>query len=180
MKGEKKRRGELVYIGVGSNLGDREKAIERARKKLCGYGVSVSRVSELYESKAWGMRDQPDFLNAVFEAYTPLSPHALLMALKDLEKKMGRRKGPKWGPREIDLDILYYGEKVVVSPALIIPHLELHLRPFVLLPLLELAPDFVHPVLKKSTRQLLGDLDPQEISSCWEYKKATKDEGLGF
>jgi len=176
MKIDRKKSGVLAYIGVGSNIGDREGAIKKAKKSLCGYGIKLLRMSPIYESEAWGLREQPRFLNAVFEVRTPLSPHALLIALKDIEKKLGRKKGVRWGPREIDLDLLYYGDQIVISQALIVPHIDLHTRPFVLLPLNDLAPDFVHPVLKKTNRQLLEALSDEEKTSCWVYQMVREDE----
>ncbi len=176
MNALEKVRNELVYIGVGSNMGDRMGAIENAKKGLCGYGISLVRMSSIYESQPWGLRDQPNFLNAVFEVRTSLPPHGLLIALKDLERKLGRKKGKRWGPREIDLDILYYGKRIVVSQALIIPHIDLHLRPFVLYPLTELSPNFLHPVLKKTNRELLEALTVDEKVQCWVYEHV-REEG---
>lgn len=180
MKDHEKKSGELAYIGVGSNIGDREGAIETAKKSLCGYGISLERVSPIYESEGWGVREQPCFLNAVFEVRTPLSPHAFLIALKDIERKMGRRKNVRWGPREIDLDILYYGRKIVISQALVVPHIDLHLRAFVLFPLNDLAPDFLHPVLKKTNSQLLRALSDEDRLSCWLYQGVREDEKSGL
>lgn len=147
-----------VYIGVGSNLGDRHENIERSRRRLGQSGAHVRRVSPLYETQALlkpGQPSQPDFLNAVFEVETVLDPERLLDLLETIERDLGRTRKGDWSPRPIDLDILLYENRVVDSPRLKIPHPEMTRRLFVLKPLADLAKDVVHPVLKKTIKEIL-------------------------
>lgn len=148
----------LVYIGLGSNVGDRKANCRRAIEGLNSKGIVVMKISSLYETKPWGLKEQPDFINMAAEVETGLPPEELLAAVKDIEKDMGRDSTVKWGPRIIDLDILFYDDIVVNINHLRIPHPLLHERDFVLAPLSEIAPDKVHPVLKKTVRQLKEEL----------------------
>jgi 2-amino-4-hydroxy-6-hydroxymethyldihydropteridine diphosphokinase len=130
-----------AFVGLGANLGDREKKIRRAAELL-----EASRLSTIRETEPWGLVDQPAFLNAVAELDTELTPHALLDRLLDVERELGRvRGGPRWGPRTIDLDLLLYGERTIHEPGFDVPHPRMHERLFVLEPLAELAPDAVVP-----------------------------------
>lgn len=130
-----------AYVGLGSNLGDREALIRRAAKL-----IGATRLSAILETEPWGYLDQPRFLNAVAEIETPLAPRALLDQLLEVERQLGReRVGPLWGPRTIDLDLLLYGDEVVEEPALRVPHPRLHERRFVLEPLAELNRALVVP-----------------------------------
>jgi 2-amino-4-hydroxy-6-hydroxymethyldihydropteridine diphosphokinase len=150
----------IAYIGVGSNIGDRYGQIDTAQFFLEKKGVMIKRVSPLYETEAVckpGER-QPKFINGVFEVETDLSSEALLDLLEGIERNMGRFRKGDWTPRTIDLDILFYGDQVVDSPRLKIPHLEITKRWFVLKPLADLAPDLVHPVLKKKIKELLEEI----------------------
>jgi 2-amino-4-hydroxy-6-hydroxymethyldihydropteridine diphosphokinase len=131
----------LAYIGLGSNLGDREETIRRAVELL-----GAARVSTLIETEPWGYADQPRFLNAVAELETDEPPRALLTRLLEIERELGRtREGPRYGPRTIDLDLLLYGDDRLDEPGLGLPHPRLHERAFVLEPLAELAPELVVP-----------------------------------
>lgn len=147
-----------VYIGLGSNLGDREHylrcAIESLRKTE---EFTVQRVSRLYETEPVGNTKQPFFLNAVLEGQTSLSPKTLLATLKEIEKVLGRVHREKWGPREIDLDLLFYGDQVIQETDLTVPHPHLHERDFVLVPLSELCATWIHPTLRKSIGELLTE-----------------------
>ncbi len=150
-----------VYLGIGSNLGNKEANCERAISLLKESGVKVTTCSSPIETEPWGVEDQPRFINMVVQAETSLKPLELLGALKNIESQMGRAMTCaqlRWGPRVIDLDILLYGDTLLDSPELTVPHRHMHQRAFVLEPLLEIAPNLLHPVLNKTITQLLGDL----------------------
>ena len=139
--------GKSVYVGLGSNLGDREYAIRAALERLGETeGVRVVKVSSVRETDPVGFLEQPAFLNAAAELETTLSPQDLLRTLLVVERELGRtREGPRFGPRTIDLDLLVYGDVVVDEPGLTVPHPRLHERRFALEPLAELAPGLVVP-----------------------------------
>ncbi|WP_233186285.1 2-amino-4-hydroxy-6-hydroxymethyldihydropteridine diphosphokinase [Thermotoga sp. KOL6] len=145
-------------IALGSNLGNRKANIETAIEKMKEKGLSIEKISTIVETEPYGYVNQPKFLNAVCLANTSLSPRGLLETLLSIEKEMGRKRTRKWGPRIIDLDIIFYNELVVREKDLVIPHPDAHNRFFVLEPLCEIAPNFVHPVFKKTVRELLDDL----------------------
>jgi 2-amino-4-hydroxy-6-hydroxymethyldihydropteridine diphosphokinase len=142
-----------IYLGLGSNVGDRllnlNKAIELLSEK-----IQILKKSKIYISKAVGYTDQPDFYNMVLYGKTDLSPEELFNFIKDVEKNAGRVYRFHWGPREIDIDILFYNDLVYKSDKLNIPHPRLHERDFVLLPLIELNPKLFHPVLNKRVSDL--------------------------
>ncbi|MHB8876167.1 MAG: 2-amino-4-hydroxy-6-hydroxymethyldihydropteridine diphosphokinase [Myxococcaceae bacterium] len=154
---------DTVYIGLGSNLGDRE---GRLRDALTALGridaVAVVACSSLYDSAAVGP-PQPRYLNAVAELDCALPPQRMLCILQEIERDLGRVPSDRWGPRSIDLDILLWDGEVVADVNLQIPHLELHKRRFVLEPLCELAPDLRHPLLGATMRELLASLSPQDV-----------------
>lgn len=155
MSGE---RVQTVYLGLGTNLGDRRKNLEAAYGALAPQ-VQVKRQSKVYETPAWGYEDQPAFLNAAVKAETELSPQDLLVFLKGLERKLGRTDSFRWGPRLIDIDILFYDDQVINTPTLVVPHPHLHERAFVLVPLRDLDPDLVHPLTGKTVRQMLEGVE---------------------
>jgi len=134
----------IIYLALGSNLGDRRAHIAAAVARLAP-GVAVERVSSLYETEPAYVLDQPRFLNAALRGRTALDPHALLALLKRIERDLGREAGVRYGPRVIDLDILVYGERSIATEALTIPHPRMAERPFVLVPLAEIAPELVPP-----------------------------------
>jgi 2-amino-4-hydroxy-6-hydroxymethyldihydropteridine diphosphokinase len=145
--------GIMAYIGLGSNLGDRRAALEAALRRL-----KPRRVSRIEETLPWGRTDQPKFLNAVAEIETDLDAPSLLERLLDMEREMGRRRGPqRWDPRPIDLDLLLYGESEVHTETLSVPHPRLTERRFVLEGLAELCPEHTVPGVNKRIRELLED-----------------------
>jgi 2-amino-4-hydroxy-6-hydroxymethyldihydropteridine diphosphokinase len=144
-----------VFIGIGSNLGEREENCLRAIRLIEEDNrIMVTKRSSIIETEPWGVTDQPRFINMVIEAATGLTPPELLTLLKKIESDLGRTPGPRWGSRTLDLDILFYDDLVISTPELTIPHREICNRPFVLKSLEELAPDKKHPVLGKSIREI--------------------------
>lgn len=150
-----------VYLALGANLGDREKNLRAGLARISEF-VRLTRVSSIYETEPWGVRDQPWFLNLVCAGTTTLSPVDVLRRAKKIEIEMGRTEGIRFGPRPIDIDILLYDRVIELSPALTIPHPRLHERAFVLVPLAEIAPDLVHPRLRVTIRELLARLESTE------------------
>ncbi|MFN3871080.1 MAG: 2-amino-4-hydroxy-6-hydroxymethyldihydropteridine diphosphokinase [Aquificaceae bacterium] len=142
----------LCYIAFGSNVGNRIDYILKAIDLLKSYG-QIKRISTIYISQPWGNTEQEEFLNGVLEFFTVLDPINLLKTLKYIEEKVGRKPRERWGPREIDLDILLYENHIIRFSFLQIPHLYLTARDFFLFPLLEINPDLVHPVTKKSLKE---------------------------
>ncbi len=154
---------ERAFIGLGSNVGDRERFIERAVEALAATpGVALVARAPLYETEPVGVEDQPWFLNTAVEVRTALPPRALLRRLKAIERALGRVDRGRWGPREIDLDLLLYGARVIREPDLVVPHPELARRKFALQPLAALAPDLVHPVLGRTIAELLRRLEAHD------------------
>lgn len=151
----------IVYLGLGSNLGDREKNLLDAIERL-GQGVEVEQVSSPYDTEPVGYDDQPRFLNAVVKGDTKLTPENLLVFVKKIEVDLGRKATFKDGPRIIDIDILLYGEVVMDTPSLTIPHARYTERSFVLGPLSEIAPDVVCPVGHKSVKELASMIDNKD------------------
>jgi 2-amino-4-hydroxy-6-hydroxymethyldihydropteridine diphosphokinase len=147
----------IVYLGLGSNMGDRKENLGRAIDYL-SQRVRVVEVSSMYDTEPVGNPEQPRFLNMVCQVKTMLKPKELLVLVKGIERKMGRMPGNPNSPRPIDIDILFYGDEVVKIPELVIPHPRLTQRAFALVPLAEIAPTLVHPVTGKNIKQLLGEL----------------------
>ncbi len=154
---------KTVYLGLGSNVGDREANLREALERLETDGIRVVRRSSLYETEPQDLRDQPWFLNAVVEVETDLFPLQLLAHIQNVEREMGRRRLTPKGPRNIDIDILFYGRSVIHTPELQTPHPRIAQRRFVLEPFSEIAPEFRHPVSGKTAREMLNALEPQEI-----------------
>jgi len=148
-----------VFISVGSNTGDKPLNCRKAFERLLSNpAIAVVKKSPFYETLPWGYKDQPSFVNAVVEIATNLTPDELLEHLKTIESDMGRVETIRWGPRAIDLDIIFYDGLVMETAALTIPHPRAHERTFVLIPLAEIAPEFIHPVLKKTVSELAAGL----------------------
>jgi 2-amino-4-hydroxy-6-hydroxymethyldihydropteridine diphosphokinase len=151
-----------VVLAFGTNLGDRAANLAAARSALAPQ-VVVTGESHIYETPPWGVTDQPMFLNQVVEAQTDLEPRPLLDLLKRLESELGRKPGVRYGPRLIDLDILFFDSRIVSEPGLEIPHPRIPERAFVLVPLAELLPDFLHPILKVTMRDLMSQVDSSGV-----------------
>jgi 2-amino-4-hydroxy-6-hydroxymethyldihydropteridine diphosphokinase len=151
-----------VYLAIGSNVGNRAANLKAAIAALPPQ-MEVQAKSRVYETPPWGYTDQEKFLNQVLKVQTYLAPEPLLKHLKRLEVALGREPTFQNGPRLIDIDILFYDDLVSESPALTIPHPRLHERGFVLLPLMDIAPELVHPVKEQSIRQLLAFCDVSGI-----------------
>jgi 2-amino-4-hydroxy-6-hydroxymethyldihydropteridine diphosphokinase len=148
-----------AYIALGANTGPREQSIRSALLMLAETdGIAIQRVSSLLENPAIGMGEAPAFLNAAAEIETTLGSHALLHRLLEVEKSLGRIRREKWEPRPIDLDILLYGDQIISSQELVVPHPLMHERRFVMQPLAEIAPEVVHPVLQMTAAGLLAEL----------------------
>jgi len=159
-----------VYIGVGSNMGDRYKNIQDAEKEISkSDSCKIVRVSKIYETDPVGYLDQDNFLNCVFEINTQLIPDQLIDFMLSTEKILKRERIVHWGPRTIDLDILFYNNMIISSSNLIIPHPRMHERMFVMKPLCDLIPEYVHPVLNESCLLIKKKLEKKQgIVEVWE------------
>ena len=148
-----------VYLGVGSNIGDSKGTIEKAALLLSRHkDIRNLRLTSLISTKPYGVKDQPDFVNGAIYLETILEPKALLRITQSIEKEMGRERKQHWGPRTLDLDILFFDDRISDDPQLLLPHPEIPKRDFVLAPLTELNPYLIHPVYRKQVSELLDDL----------------------
>lgn len=155
-----------VFIGLGSNLNDPVSRLQEARYHL---GVKISTLqssSSVYQTEAWGLRKQPDYFNQVVRLISTRPAEAILKILLQIETQMGRKRQGVWGPRIIDLDILFYGQDIINNKNLIVPHPRLHERLFNLVPLMEIAPNWIHPVFGKTVAEL--------VRSCTDPLRVTK------
>lgn len=154
---------KIVYLSLGSNVGDRTRNLRAAIDELTLAGVAVRRVSSTYETAPLDLTDQPMFLNLVVEAETALMPRQLLARTARIERSLGRKRTVAKGPRTIDIDILLYGSSVINTIDLTVPHPRLAARRFVLEPLAEIAPDLRHPVTRRTAREMLADVAGQKV-----------------
>jgi 2-amino-4-hydroxy-6-hydroxymethyldihydropteridine diphosphokinase len=152
-----------AYLALGSNIGDREAALQKAIDRLHSRDLQVRRISSVYEGAAMYYEAQPDFVNCVLEADTELLPMRLLARIQKIEREMGRKRLIPKGPRTIDIDILFHGDAVVKTPTLELPHPRLEERRFVLEPLFEIAPDLRHPVHRRTVREILAAAPHQRL-----------------
>ena len=152
----------IVYLALGSNMGNRLANLKAAINNVTPQ-MTVKKKSSVYETPPWGFKEQDAFLNQVIKVKTSLASEPLLRHLKRLEVALGRVPNFQNGPRLIDIDILFFDNMIIETPPLIVPHPRLHERAFVLVPLAEIEPDFIHPILQKSVSKLLEDLDRSEI-----------------
>lgn len=152
----------LIYLGLGSNMGDRDALLRAALARLGGI-ARITRVSSVWDTAPLLVTDQPRFHNAVAEGWTRLDPFALLGEIKRIERELGRVPGPRYGPRPVDIDILLYDDLVLETPELTIPHAQLAERAFALAPLAEIAPHSWHPGLKREAKDLADMAPPSDI-----------------
>jgi len=166
----------LAFLGLGSNIGRREEHLGRGLTLLAG-SLQVVETSSVYETEPWGFTEQPPFLNMVCQVNTNLAPEELLSFCQEVERRVGRKPTFRYGPRVLDVDILDYGGMVMSKRELTLPHPRLAERAFVLVPLAEIAPDWEHPVLKKSSLQLLREVPGREGVRLWGDPLAAQPGG---
>jgi 2-amino-4-hydroxy-6-hydroxymethyldihydropteridine diphosphokinase len=151
-----------AYLGLGSNIGDRYAFIKKAIVKIkSNKRIKVIHCSSIFETEPWGLKEQREFLNCVIKIETDIPPVELVNEMKEIETKLGRKKKEMWGEREIDIDVLFYDDIVYSDEEISIPHMELHNRRFVLVPMCEIAPDYVHPAFDMRIIELL-DITPDK------------------
>jgi 2-amino-4-hydroxy-6-hydroxymethyldihydropteridine diphosphokinase len=162
-----------LYLLLGSNLGDRLSLLSEATALIVERVGEVLKLSPIYQTAPWGVIDQPAFLNQVLKVETALHPIDVLNVILKIEKQLGRERKEVWGARLIDIDILYYADVVVTMSDLIIPHPQLHHRRFTLMPLVEIAPNYVHPKLKKTNQELLENCEDDGTVSPYHHNTTT-------
>lgn len=157
-----------MVISLGGNMGDREYYLREARNRLADSLGPFSRVSSLYETEAWGIKEQASFLNQVGLLYTKRSAPEALGIMQKVEASLGRIREQKWSARTIDLDILYYAAQVIHTDDLQVPHPFIAQRRFILVPLAEICPDWIHPLLKLSQKDLLEACEDEGLVYKWK------------
>lgn len=161
-----------IYLLLGTNLGEKAANLQRAKELLTAHAITIKKESKIYQTAAWGIEDQPSFLNQVVEVDTGKSPERVLAICQLIEETMGRVRYEKWGERLIDVDILYFGEHPYQAKGLDIPHPGIPDRRFTLMPLVEIASDLVHPVLGLTQKELLDACQDKLEVSLWEPEYA--------
>ena len=157
----------VVYLSLGSNMGDKEDNMRNALKLIKDMD-EIRKVSPLYQTEPMGFKDQSFFLNCVIEVQTNSNPEQMLLFLKSIEQKLGRTASVKNGPRIIDIDILFFDDFCIENDDVIIPHPRLHERLFVLIPLMDVNPDVIHPLLKKTVRELYDAVQHEEMVTLYK------------
>ncbi len=164
-----------AYLGLGSNKGERISYIESALSEIAKTEkTEVIKCSSVYETEPWGVKNQGDYLNSAAEINTELSAAELLKALKEIENRIGRTVTSRWSEREIDIDLLFYGNEILNNETIHVPHNEIENRKFVLVPMNEIAPELVHPVLKKSISELLSETSDELQVTKFTFTKSGK------
>jgi 2-amino-4-hydroxy-6-hydroxymethyldihydropteridine diphosphokinase len=162
---------DSVFLLLGSNLGNRLWFLNEAISRIGTDIAPVVKASPVYETQSWGKTGEPDYLNQVILLTTGLSAMEVLEKILNIENVLGRRRDEKWGSRTIDIDILFYGQQIIDEQGLRIPHPQLHKRRFTLEPLAEIAPEFVHPVLKKNILQIKNELNDNLIVKKYNFEE---------
>ena len=157
----------IIYLSLGSNIGNRKTKLEKALTELNKNNIKEIKISSFYETEPIGPK-QRNFYNIAGKFKTNLSPQELLKTVKQIEEKLGRKKTYRWGPRVIDIDILFYGNKIIKTKNLIIPHKEIANRAFVLVPMKEIVPNFIHPIYRKTMKTLNNNLKGGVYIKCIE------------
>ena len=158
----KENKPERIYLSLGTNLGNRELNLESIKQELPPQ-VKIMDCSSIYQTEPWGYLNQPDFLNQVLAVETSFSPHELLVYVKDVEQKIGRKPNFRFGPRIVDIDILFYGDRIILEEDLVVPHPRIRDRAFVLIPLAEIDPDLIYPGTDFSISDLVLNVDPTGV-----------------
>ena len=147
---------EKIFLLLGTNTGNLKENLMIALEELTRNNIKILKRSKIYKTKPWGKVNQPDFLNLAVEVDSPFTPEDLLKKIKEIEKNMKRVSTEKWGPRTIDIDILFYGTRQINEPDLVIPHPQFFNRPFAMIPMAEIAPDFIPPLSSRKISELIS------------------------